>query len=103
VAGGYDNRREVQLTLEGLPGGGRKARAVEYSIDENSGNAYTAWLAMGSPQSPTAEQIAALHAAAKMHPVARELLRTSGGKAQLNLSLPRLSVKLIVVALAPAP
>jgi xylan 1,4-beta-xylosidase len=101
VAGGYDKRREVQLTLAGLPAGGRRARAVEYSIDENSGNAYTAWLAMGSPQSPTTEQIATLHAAAKMHPVARELSRTSGGKTQLKLSLPRQSVKLIEVALAP--
>jgi xylan 1,4-beta-xylosidase len=102
VAGGYDNRREVQLTLDGLPGGGRGARAVEYSIDEHSGNAYTAWLGMGSPQSPTAEQIAALHAAAKMRPVARELVRASGGKARLKLSMPRQSVKLIEITMGPA-
>ena len=101
VAGGYEQRRDVRLTLAGLPRGGRRARAVEYSIDESSGNAYTAWLAMGSPQSPTAAQIAALHTAARMQPVARELSRLSDGKARLDLSLPRHSVKLIEIALAP--
>jgi xylan 1,4-beta-xylosidase len=101
VAGGHDSRREVQLTLAGLPRGGRGLRAVEYSIDENSGNAYTAWLAMGSPQSPTAKQIARLHTAAKMPPVTRDLTRTSPGKLKLNVSLPRQSVKLIEIALAP--
>ncbi|MEO8019606.1 MAG: beta-xylosidase [Pseudomonadota bacterium] len=103
VAGGYDNRREVQLTLAGLPRGGRGLRAVEYSIDEHSGNAYTAWLAMGSPQPPTAEQIAKLHAAAKMQAVARKVMRTSAGNVQLKLSLPRQSVKLIEVVLATVP
>jgi len=103
VAGGYDHRRDVQLTLTGLPRGGRGLRAVEYSIDQNSGNAYTAWVAMGSPQTPTADQIARLHAAAKMQPIARELSRTSKGKLQLELSLPRQSVKLIEIALTEAP
>ncbi|MEO8064443.1 MAG: beta-xylosidase [Pseudomonadota bacterium] len=102
VAGGYDNRREVQLTLVGLPRGGRGIRAVEYSIDEHSGNAYTAWLEMGSPQSPTAAQIARLHAAATIHPVARNLKRTPAGEARLELTLPRQSVKLIEIVLAGA-
>jgi xylan 1,4-beta-xylosidase len=100
VAGGYDDRREVALTLTGLPGTARQARAVEYSIDEHSGNAYTTWLAMGSPQSPTAEQIAKLHAAAKMRAVARDLSRTSAGEARLQLVLPRQSVKLIEIGFA---
>jgi len=101
VAGGYENRRDVRLTIAGMPRGGRGARAVEYSIDEHSGNAYTAWLAMGSPQSPTAEQIAQLHGAAKMQPMAHDLKRTSAGNVQLELSLPRQSVKLIEVEVLP--
>jgi xylan 1,4-beta-xylosidase len=99
VAGGYDDRREVQLAFTGLPGGARHARATEYSIDETSGNAYSAWLAMGSPQSPTAEQIARLHTAAKMRGVARDLVRTRAGPAQLQLVLPRQTVKLIEIEL----
>src|SRR5688572_5216074 len=99
VAGGYEDRREIQLLLAGLPGKGRM-KAREYAIDETSGNAYSAWLAMGSPQAPTAEQIARLHSAAKMQAQPRDLKQTSAG-AQLRLVLPRQSVKLIEVDLAP--
>jgi xylan 1,4-beta-xylosidase len=100
VAGGYDDRREVQLTVMGL-GKPARGRAAEYSIDENSGNAYTAWLAMKSPQPPSAEQIAKLHAAAMMRPVPRDITRTSAGQAKLRVVLPRHSVKLIEIDLAP--
>jgi xylan 1,4-beta-xylosidase len=100
VAGGYEDRREVQLTVMGL-GKPARGRAAEYSIDENSGNAYTAWLAMKSPQPPSAEQIAKLHAAAKMRPVPRDITRTSAGQAKLRVVLPRQSVKLIEIDLAP--
>ncbi len=101
VAGGYDDEREVQLTVAGLPKTAHGTRAVEYSIDERSGNAYTAWLAMGSPQSPTKDQIAALHAAAKMNAVPRELEKSPAGDLRLNLVMPRQSVKLIEIGLAP--
>ena len=103
VAGGYEDRREVRLELAGLPKFAQPARAVEYSIDERSGNAYTAWLAMGSPQSPTQEQIARLHAAAKMRAVSRELDSSSAGALRLKLVMPRQSVKLIEIALQPKP
>ena len=99
VAGGYEDRRTVQLTLTGLPRSARRARAAEYSIDETSGNAYTAWLAMGSPQPPTAAQIAQLHAASKMRAVSRDLVRKSAGNAELAVVLPRQSVKLIEIVL----
>jgi xylan 1,4-beta-xylosidase len=101
VAGGYDDRREVRLTIAGLPSGARKLRAVEYSIDQTSGNAYSAWLTMGSPQAPTADQIARLHAAARMQREPRELRRASSGEAQIGVTLPRQSVKLIEIALSP--
>jgi xylan 1,4-beta-xylosidase len=99
VAGGYQDRRDVRLTLAGLGGRIKGARAIEYSIDENSGNAYTAWLAMGSPQTPTAGQIAKLHAAAKMRGVSRRLALASPGNPQLTVTLPRQSVKLIEIIL----
>jgi xylan 1,4-beta-xylosidase len=102
VAGGYDQRRDVQLSLSGLPKRRRPARAMEYSIDEVSGNAYTAWLAMGSTQSPTPDQVAKLHAASKMRAVARQLDHASAGEAQLRLVMPRQSVKLIEIELGPA-
>ncbi len=99
VAGGSEDPRDVQVTLTGLPSGSDKLRALEYAIDEISGNAYSAWLAMGSPQSPTTEQIAKLHAAATMQPVQRSLVATSSGDVRLKVLLPRQSVKLIEIAL----
>ncbi len=101
VAGGYDDRRDIQLTLAGLPGAGKGASAVEHTIDETSGNAYTAWLAMGSPQAPTAGQIARLHAAAKMGAVSRVLRKSSAGNSTLSVTLPRQSVKLLEIVLDP--
>jgi len=101
VAGDYDDRREVQLRIDGLPRAALGKRAVEYSIDEVAGNAYTAWLAMGSTQTPSAEQIAQLHAAAKMRPMPRDITRTDGGHSRLRLVLPRQSVKLIEIPLTP--
>jgi xylan 1,4-beta-xylosidase len=100
VAGGYDDRRDVRLVISGLRKNAHRVKAAEYSIDETSGNSYTAWLAMGSPQSPTEEQIARLHAASSMRAVAHELSRASTGTAELHLTLPRQSVKLIEVELS---
>jgi xylan 1,4-beta-xylosidase len=99
VAGGYDDRRTVQLTIDGLARGQHVGRAVEYSIDEHSGNAYTAWLAMGSPQSPSVAQIADLHEAEKMRPGPHRVQRTSSGSLRLDVVMPRQSVKLIEITL----
>jgi xylan 1,4-beta-xylosidase len=101
VAGGYADRRTVRLTIEGLARDQKVGRTVEYSIDEHSGNAYTAWLAMGSPQSPSAEQVAKLHDAEKMRPVSRRVRKTSGAGVQMDVVMPRQSVKLIEIALQP--
>jgi xylan 1,4-beta-xylosidase len=99
VAGGYEDRREILLKLDGLPRAARRARVVEHSIDESSGNAYSAWLTMGSPQPPSAEQVKTLHSASKMSAVSRELTRISPDTAQLRVGLPRQSVKLIEIDL----
>ena len=95
VAGGHEDHRVVRLRLAGLPDNGREARAVEYSIDEQSGNAYTAWLAMGSPQSPTTGQIAKLHSASRMRATSRALTWNAAREADVRLVMPRQSVKLI--------
>jgi xylan 1,4-beta-xylosidase len=98
---GEPGSREVRLQVSGLSGTPRKARATEYSIDESSGNAYTAWLAMGSPQSPSAQQVARLHSAAKMRPVQRSFSTTSAGGLALRVVLPSQSVKLIEIPVRP--
>lgn len=99
VAGGYEQVRDVELTVTGLPPGLSGAQRIEHSIDEVNGNAYTAWLAMGSPQTPTADQIDALNFAAEMRPVKHAFTTDAGGTARIKVSLPRQSVKLIEVVL----
>jgi xylan 1,4-beta-xylosidase len=99
IAGGDEDRRALRLEISGLPRAGRNARAVEYSIDETSGNAYSAWVAMGSPQPPSPSQIAQLHAAARLQAVPRKITRTTAGNMQLELLLPRQSVKLVEIDL----
>jgi hypothetical protein len=56
---------------------------------------------MGSTQTPSAEQIAQLHAAAKMRPVPQDITWSKRGAARLRLVLPRQSVKLIEIPLTP--
>lgn len=48
------------VTVKGLPKGVSRVRLTHYRIDDTHSNAYTAWKAMGSPQNPSVEQIAAL-------------------------------------------
>ena len=48
------------ITVTGLPKGVSRLRLTHYRIDDTHSNAYTVWKAMGSPQNPSAEQIAEL-------------------------------------------
>jgi len=99
VAGSYDDRRVVELGLNGLPRPGPGAHWLETTVDEHGGNSYSAWLAMGSPQPPSPEQIAELHAAAEMPARRHDLVVDARGTARLDVTLPRQSVKLIEVLL----
>jgi xylan 1,4-beta-xylosidase len=86
---------QVDLRLSGLP---ETAVVTEYRIDENHGNAYAAWKRMGSPQSPTPQQYAALEQAGKLAPVGpATTLPVAGGRATLRVTLPRQAVALIVI------
>jgi len=103
VAGGHDDRRDLELRIRGMPDLASGSRSLEHTIDERSGNAYTAWLAIGSPQPPSADEIAALHAAAEVKGARRDLAVAPDGTARLAVSLPRQSVKLVEILLRPAP
>ena len=48
------------ITVGGLPKGVSRVRLTHYRIDDAHSNAYTVWKAMGSPQNPSAVQIAEL-------------------------------------------
>ncbi|WP_246460165.1 GH39 family glycosyl hydrolase [Streptomyces himalayensis] len=66
------------------------------TVDEEHGNAYTAWRRMGSPRSPLPHQLEVLHEAAEP---ARAHLRlpVDDGRAELDLTLARHEITLVEV------
>jgi xylan 1,4-beta-xylosidase len=54
------NAVPAAVIVRGLPKGVSRVRLTHYRIDDSHSNAYTVWKAMGSPQNPSADQIAAL-------------------------------------------
>lgn len=86
---------EVTLDLDGFDATGRTIK--HFRVDESHGNAYTWWLAQGSPQNPTAQQIAEM----KSHGGLTEMtpapdLRARDGGTSIRISLPRQAVSLII-------
>lgn len=87
---------DVHLQLNNLPAKSN-AKMREYRIDENHGNAYTAWLKMNSPQKPTLAQYAALEKAGRLTEMnAAQKISVKNSTAILNLKLPRQAVSLLV-------
>jgi len=86
----------VSLTIAGVPSAARRVLVDHYRIDEEHSNAYTAWLRMGSPAEPTAEQYARLEAAGQLELLrSPEWLSTKDGKLSLTFTLPRQGVSLV--------
>ena len=86
----------VTLHLTGLKA--RTLKVTQWRVDADHGNAFTAWQAMGSPQSPNETQYQALETASKMQPQAWPApIFVSSDATDLNFSLPRQGVSLLIV------
>jgi len=84
---------DIRLEINhGLPGTPRITRKL---IDENHSNSFTAWLAQGSPQTPTPEQIAELEEASKLATVDDTTMKTNGDQAVITFPLARQGVTLL--------
>jgi xylan 1,4-beta-xylosidase len=94
----------LSISLERLPrefAGG--AKMTRYLIDRGHGNAYAAWLDMGSPIAPSNEERARLIRASELAPVANgEPVAVREGKARIDVALARQGVTLIVLTPASA-
>jgi xylan 1,4-beta-xylosidase len=86
----------VRLELKGL-GAAASRKVTQWRVDKANANAFTAWQAMGSPQSPDFKQYQALEAASKMASVELGPLAVKNGEAALNYALPRQGVTLLVI------
>ena len=70
--------------------------ATQYRIDQQHSNSYEAWKAMGSPKTPTSEQIATLESAGQLQMYNSPMwMNVKNGEIQLDFPLPRHSVSLI--------
>jgi xylan 1,4-beta-xylosidase len=85
----------IDLTLEGVKF--TKASLEHFRIDQEHSNAFTAWLKMGSPQQPTAEQYAQLERAGRLATFEpSKTVHAENGRISVGLKLPRQGVSLLV-------
>ena len=88
----------VTLKLQGLVAGlGTHARVTQWRVDQAHANAFTAWQAMGAPQSPDATQYQALEAASAMPAVALAPAALKDGAASVTFTLARQGVTLLII------
>jgi xylan 1,4-beta-xylosidase len=77
----------------------KQVRVEQFRMDDEHSNSYRAWLKMGSPEKPTAEQQAALERAGKLEMLgAPGAMTTADGKLTLPLVLPRQGVELVRIS-----
>ena len=89
----------IQLKVKLPPEFASKARLIHYRIDDTHSNAYTKWLELGSPQSPSTKMLAEIKKA--MEPERLEparLIDIMGGETRIDFELPRFGLSLIVLS-----
>jgi xylan 1,4-beta-xylosidase len=85
----------VRLTVKGTKKRASRTATV-WRVDESHGNAFTAWKRMGTPQSPNSSQYAQLEQASQMVAESVPTKPGRGGASELELSIPRQGVALVV-------
>lgn len=85
---------KVALVMDGIKA--RQLEETEFRMDHARSNAYAAWQKMGSPATPTAEQVAELQkAGALAETIAAHPVSVQEGKVKLALTIPRQGVVLV--------
>lgn len=97
VADGFDEPTPVELLVNGLTASHNPTAATLTLVDEFHANAFTVWRELGEPQSPSPEQVAMLHEAAKLTSSPLKASAIDGNSAQFEFELLRQSVALIEV------
>jgi xylan 1,4-beta-xylosidase len=93
----------VQLKIAGLPANSTSARVSHFRIDDAHSNAYEVWKRLGSPQSPTPDQVSQLEKAGHLATLARpSSVRVHDGAAMIPFSLPRQAISLVTIEWAEA-
>ncbi len=105
----YDDRSmatpaaRVEMTIRGLPAQARRILSMQFRIDRGHSDAYTAWKAMGSPQTPTPEQIRLLKKAGQLQLLTSpEWVRAKNGTVKFTFTLPQPGLSLFRLHWTPA-
>jgi xylan 1,4-beta-xylosidase len=86
----------VTVTITGIPATVHRVLLEHYRIDDTHSNAYTAWLVMGSPQSPTPAQYAQLREAGQLQTLTSpQWLDVTAGSITISTDLPRQATSLL--------
>jgi xylan 1,4-beta-xylosidase len=86
----------IKVAVSGIPA--QSVTVTEYRIDQEHSNSYEVWKKMGSPQQPTAQQIADLEKAGQLQTVgAVKKSAVKNGQLDLGTSLPRQGISLFTL------
>lgn len=83
----------ITIDLGGAPAGTPKVKRT--LIDEGHSNSFNAWLAMDSPQNPSAAQIAELEEASKLAEADAPAVKSEAGRCEITFPLARKGVSLL--------
>ena len=90
---------EVEVTIAGIPDGVQRVLLEHYRIDSTHSDAYSAWIAMGSPQSPPPDQYAKIKRAGQLELLEPpKWLDVSDSKVTITTDLPREATSLLHLA-----
>jgi len=88
----------VELKIDSLPGAKNSMKMRQFRIDADHSNSYAAWLRLGSPPVPTAEQYQQLENAGRLAEIdGPQTIALDNRAATLHFNLPRQGVSLVVL------
>jgi xylan 1,4-beta-xylosidase len=86
----------IEVVLTGLPVEVQRAWLEHFRIDSDHSNAYAAWQKMGSPQSPSSDQLRSLESAGQLQLLdSPSWIHIDHGTTHVQFSLPRQALSLI--------
>ncbi|WP_276484201.1 GH39 family glycosyl hydrolase [Paraflavitalea pollutisoli] len=83
----------VAAIVKGIKG--KNVQLTQYTVDRSNSNSYEVWKAMGSPQQPSAEQVAQLEKAGQLAQTGSQSIPVVDGQASIPLRLERQGVVLL--------
>ncbi len=89
----------IALAMSGLPADAKRVLLEHFRIDAEHSNSFTAWMEMGSPQSPTPLQYQQLEAAGQLQLLdSPSWISVERGSAHLQFTLPREGLSLLRIS-----